>query len=131
MTPENTYYGTGRRKQAIARVWLLKGEKGFSINGLTAKDYLKRDSLVMLVEEPLKTAKLTEDFRVRAKVVGGGITGQAGAVRLGVARALLGFNDTLRSSLRREGMLTRDPREKERKKSGRKGARRSFQYTKR
>jgi small subunit ribosomal protein S9 len=128
---ENTYYGTGRRKRAMARVWLFKGQKGFTINGHQVKDYLKRDSLAALVEEPLKTAKAEEDFRVKARVSGGGITGQAGAVRLGIARALLLHNETLRSSLRREGFLTRDPREKERKKPGRKSARRSFQFTKR
>ncbi len=128
---ENTYYGTGRRKRAIARVWLFKGQKGFTINGQEFGDYLKRDSLKAAVEEPLKTAKAVDDFRVRARVHGGGIAGQAGAVRLGIARALLVYNETLKASLRHEGFLTRDPREKERKKSGRKGARRSFQYTKR
>jgi small subunit ribosomal protein S9 len=128
---ENTFYGTGRRKEAIARVWLFKGEKGFTVNGQDAMAYLKRESLRMMVESPLKTAKLSDDFRVRVKVAGGGVAGQAGAIRLGIARALVDYNESLRSPLRRGGLLTRDPREKERKKAGRKGARRSFQYTKR
>jgi small subunit ribosomal protein S9 len=128
---ENQFYGTGRRKEAIARVWLIKGQKGFTINGREAMEYLKRGNLLTMVEKPLKTAKLAEDFRVRVRVHGGGIAGQAGAISLGVARALVQHNESLRSALRKEGVLTRDPREKERKKAGRKGARRSFQYTKR
>ncbi|MFA6600331.1 MAG: 30S ribosomal protein S9 [Candidatus Omnitrophota bacterium] len=129
--PENRFYGTGRRKNAIARVWLLKGQKGVAINGREAMEYLKRENLLTMVEKPLKTVKLTEDFKIRAQVHGGGVAGQAGAISLGVARALIQYNESLRPALRREGVLTRDPREKERKKPGRKGARRSFQYTKR
>lgn len=85
----------------------------------------------MIVGQPMKTAQLTEQFRIRAEVSGGGIAGQANAIRLGIARALLGYDEKLRSSMRQAGYLTRDPRKKERKKPGRKGARRSFQYTKR
>ena len=129
--PTTTFYGTGRRKNAIARVWLFPDEKGFTINGQGADDYLNREALKIRVETPLKKVRLAEKFRVRAKVCGGGLSGQAGAISLGISRALLKYDDKLRSSLRKEGLLTRDPREKERKKFGRKGARRSFQYTKR
>lgn len=126
-----SYYATGRRKTAIARVWLFNGQKGISINGQEASDYLKRSNLRMIVEAPLKTANMAEQFRVKAKVNGGGIAGQAGAISLGIARALLKVDENLRKTLRQGGFLTRDPRAKERKKPGRKGARKSFQYTKR
>jgi small subunit ribosomal protein S9 len=129
--PENIFYATGRRKEAIARVWLFKGQKGFTINGLAPMEYLKRANLHVMVEEPLRISKSLDEFRVRANVVGGGIAGQAGAISLGIARALVRFDEKLRSELRKNGLMTRDPREKERKKPGRKGARRSFQYTKR
>ena len=128
---DTTFYGTGRRKCSVARVWLFQGQKGFTINGQETADYLKRPNLQVMVEEPLKATRLLTQFRVRADVRGGGLAGQAGAVRLGVSRALLEYDEKLRSSLRQGGFLTRDPREKERKKPGRKGARRSFQYTKR
>ena len=129
--PETPYYGTGRRKSAVARVWLFQGQKGMTVNGQELGQYLKRANLQMLVEQPLKTTQLFDQFRVRADVSGGGLTGQAGAIQLGIARALLRFDEKLRQVLRRGGFMTRDPREKERKKCGRKGARRSFQYTKR
>jgi len=128
---ENVYYATGRRKSAIAKVWLFHGEKGRSINGRDSRKYLGREELQSAVDQPLKVTKLDDRFRVRASVVGGGTAGQAGAVQLGVARALIKFDETLRASLRKSRLLTRDPREKERKKPGRKGARRSFQFTKR
>ncbi|HOG24524.1 MAG: 30S ribosomal protein S9 [Candidatus Omnitrophica bacterium ADurb.Bin292] len=124
-------YATGRRKSAIARVWLFPGQKGFTVNGQASDKYLKRANLQMIVEQPLKAMNLLGQVRVRARVEGGGTAGQAGAIRLGIARALLGLNAESRSPLRRGGYLTRDPREKERKKAGRKGARRRFQYTKR
>ncbi len=128
---DTTFYGTGRRKSSIARVWLFSGQKGFTINGRETAEYLRRPNLQVMVEEPLKSTRLLSQFRVRADVSGGGLAGQAGAIRLGVSRALLQYDEKLRSSLRQGGFLTRDPREKERKKFGRKGARRSFQYTKR
>lgn len=129
---ENTkFYATGRRKSAIARIWIVRGEKGFAVNGRNLAEYLKRPNLQALAEEPLKTTKLVDQFRVRAKVHGGGMAGQAGAIRLGVARALIAYDAALRPVLRQGGFLTRDPRVKERKKVGHKGARRSFQYTKR
>ena len=124
-------YATGRRKSAIARVWIFPGQKGFKINGQDSDKYLKRANLQMVVEQPLKAVNLLGQVRIRARVDGGGPAGQAGAVRLGIARALLELNADSRSTLRQGGYLTRDPREKERKKAGRKGARRRFQYTKR
>ena len=127
----NTFYATGRRKSAIARVWITHGQKGFTINGHESRSYLNRDNLKMLVDQPLKVANLSDQFRIKARVAGGGIAGQAGAVSLGIARALLHYDENLKSSLRKGGFLTRDPREKERKKFGRKGARKSFQFTKR
>ena len=131
MSKKNPFYGTGRRKSAIARVWIFPEEKGISINGQQSLSYLKRLNLQAIVEQPLRKSNLLESFRIRARVSGGGIAGQAGAVRLGIARALVAYDEKLKASLRKEGFLTRDPREKERKKFGRKGARRSFQFTKR
>ena len=125
------FYATGRRKAAIARVWLYKGQKGFFVNGQASDKYLKRSSLQMMVEAPLIQSNALEEFRIKCKVHGGGIAGQAGAIRLGISRALLQHDEKLRPALRRQKYLTRDPREKERKKFGRKGARRSFQFTKR
>lgn len=131
MTETTNFYATGRRKNSIARVWIYPEQKGISINGKVSSQYLLRPTLQMRVEQPLKSVQSLEKFRVRAKVVGGGIAGQAGAVQLGIARALVRYDEKLRSTLRKGGFLTRDPRKKERKKAGRKGARRSFQYTKR
>jgi small subunit ribosomal protein S9 len=129
---ENSYYATGRRKRAVARVWLREGEgKTFSVNGVSLEKYFTRETSKMIVHQPLELTNLEGKFDIQAKVNGGGPNGQAGALRLGIARALLQYKDELRSALRNGGLLTRDPREKERKKFGRKGARRSFQYTKR
>ena len=125
------FYATGRRKAAIARVWLFPGQKGFKVNGKDLAKYVNRPHLLMTVEAPLRQTNLFDRFRVRARVHGGGIAGQSGALSLGIARALVQHDEKLRTSLRRAGFLTRDPREKERKKFGRKKARRSFQYTKR
>lgn len=102
-----------------------------TINGHDSKDYLRRGNLQMIIEQPLHTTQMIERFQVKANVHGGGIAGQAGAVRLGIARALVNYDATLRVALRQAGYMTRDPREKERKKVGRKGARKRFQYTKR
>jgi len=124
-------YATGRRKTAIARVWLFPNQKGISVNGREFAAYLDRQDLQIRVQQPLQETQTADRFRVRARVVGGGIVGQADAIRLGIARALVKSDEKLRAALRRGGFLTRDPREKERKKYGRKGARRSFQYTKR
>ena len=126
-----TFFATGRRKCAIARVKLEEGEKGFLINERPLEEYFHRETHRVRAQEPLKVTNFIERFGVRAKVEGGGQTGQADALRLGIARALIGFDNNLRPALRKGGFLTRDPRVKERKKYGRKGARRSFQYTKR
>lgn len=128
---ENAFYSTGRRKTAIARVWLFHGSKGVTVNGRNPKEYFGRDDLEDRLEEPFKVAKLEDRFRVRAKVLGGGVAGQADAVQHGIARALLKYDETLRASFKKTKLLTRDPREKERKKPGQKGARKRFQFTKR
>lgn len=125
------FRATGRRKSAIARVWLFHGQKGYSVNGRDLISYLSRENLKVLVEQPLTSTRLADQFRVRARVHGGGKAGQAGALQLGIARALLQYDEKLRPELRKGGFLTRDPRKKERKKFGRKGARKRFQYTKR
>ena len=125
------FYATGRRKEAIARVWIFPGEKGMTVNGASLAGYLKRANLQVLVEQPLKATQMMDQFRIRTKVAGGGLAGQAGAIRLGIARALVRYDEKLKPALRKHGFLTRDPRAKERKKPGRKGARKSFQYTKR
>lgn len=130
-TSPSSFYATGRRKSATARVWLFPGQKGFTVNGQNSDKYLKRANLQMLVDQPLKTANLLGQVRIRARVEGGGVAGQAGAIRLGIARALVGLNPEMKTAMRKGGFMTRDPREKERKKPGRKGARRSFQFTKR
>lgn len=131
MMAETIFYATGRRKEAVARVRLVQGPKGISVNGRNLEAYLQRANLQVLVEQPLKETQLQDQFQVLANVHGGGPAGQAGAIRLGIARALVAYDEKLRPVLRRGGFLTRDPREKERKKFGRKGARKSFQYTKR
>ncbi|MBI4115163.1 MAG: 30S ribosomal protein S9 [Candidatus Omnitrophica bacterium] len=127
----NTYYATGRRKESVARVWLMEGEKGLQINERNLENYFPREAHRTRVQEPLKTTNFLERFGVKISVQGGGTTGQAAAIRLGIARALVKVDENLRPVLRKSGFLTRDPRAKERKKYGRKGARRSFQYTKR
>jgi small subunit ribosomal protein S9 len=124
-------YGTGRRKCAVARVWLEPGDGSIHINGRDHKDYLCRPVLEILVKSPFASLELDGRYTVKAKVKGGGITGQAGAVRLGIARALVNLDEGLRQPLRAEGFLTRDARVKERKKYGRKKARRGFQFVKR
>ena len=125
------HYATGRRKEAIARVWLEDGQKGLQINDRSFENYFPREADRIRIQEPLKVANFTDRFGVRAIVKGGGPTGQAAAVRLGIGRALVKFDENLRPALRKGGLLPRDPRAKEGKKYGHKGARRSFQYTKR
>ncbi|MBL8087818.1 MAG: 30S ribosomal protein S9 [Chthonomonas sp.] len=124
-------YGTGRRKSAIARVWLKPGEGKININGREHAEYLGRPVLEILVNSPFAHLGYEGKFDVMATAKGGGITGQAGAVRLGIARALVEMDENLRKPLRAGGFLTRDPRIKERKKYGRKKARRGFQFVKR
>lgn len=127
---QNAGYGTGRRKTAIARVRLLPGEGRITINEKPALQYLGRRTLELVVMTPFKVAD-TKSFDASVKVVGGGKSGQAGAVAHGVARALLANDPELRPTLKKAGLLTRDSREKERKKPGLKRARKAPQYTKR
>lgn len=131
MAVANQNYGTGRRKNAIARVWLESGDGKISINGRDLTEYLGRPVLEILVRSPLVHLAMDGRFNVKAYAKGGGITGQAGAVKLGIARALLEYDEGLRKELRAGGFLTRDPRVKETKKYGRKKARRGFQFVKR
>ena len=125
------YYATGRRKDAIARVWLSPGSGTIIINDKPMADYLGRKVLQMEVESPLRQVGLEGKVDVFAKTTGGGLSGQAGAVRLGIAKAVVEMDSNLRTPLRRNGYLTRDSRVKERKKYGRKRARRGFQFVKR
>lgn len=124
-------YGTGRRKSAIARVWVTPGEGAITINGRDFKEYLGRPVLEILVKSPLVHLAMEGRYDVKAHTSGGGITGQAGAIKLGISRALLEVDEDLRKELRAGGFLTRDARVKERKKYGRKKARRGFQFVKR
>lgn len=126
------YYGTGRRKTSIARVWLVEGGQGeYTVNGRTLHDYFPRDCHRTAATIPLEMHELLEKFDVRVNVVGGGSTGQAEAIRHGLSRALLRYEEGLRGGLKKAGYLTRDPRKKERKKYGMAGARKRFQYSKR
>ncbi|MBS1708109.1 MAG: 30S ribosomal protein S9 [Armatimonadetes bacterium] len=128
---QNVNYGTGRRKCAIARVWVEPGEGLVTVNGRDFAEYFGRPVLEILVKSPLVHLEMNEQINVRAKVKGGGLSGQAGAVRLGIARALLQLDENLRPGLKSGGYLTRDARVKERKKYGFKKARRGFQFVKR
>ncbi len=126
------YYGVGRRKTSVARVRLYPGNGSMTVNGKTAEDYFGGRALNQtLLQAPLRATQMTERFDVVATVVGGGVSGQVGAVRHGIARALVRFDDELRPILKSAGMLTRDARMKERKKVGLKRARKAPQYTKR
>ncbi len=126
------FLATGRRKEAVARVKLILGGKGMIlINGKDYSTYFRTVDHQMQIKKPLLTANVINDVDIKVRVNGGGIAGQAGAVSLGISRALVAFNPELRPLLRKEDLLTRDPRAKERKKYGRKGARRRFQWTKR
>ena len=127
----NQYYGTGRRKDSTARVFLTQGTGKLEINGKTLDQYFGRPTSRMVVSQPLELLELTDKVDLYITVRGGGITGQAGAIRHGVARALLQFNAELRPALKKAGYLTRDPRMKERKKYGLKAARRAPQFSKR
>ena len=124
-------YGTGRRKSSIARVWLVPGKGSIKINKRTLDNYFGRKSLSTVVEKTLELVNKNNELDVFAKVEGGGITGQAGAIQHGIARALLQYDPALRLILKKEGLLTRDARMKERKKYGQKGARARFQFSKR
>ena len=125
------YYGTGRRKTSTARVFLRPGTGGMVINHRPIEASFPTETLRLVIRQPLVFTELTEKFDVMATTSGGGVAGQAGALRLGIARALLKFDAELRSRLRKAGLLTRDPRAKERKKYGMAGARKRFQFSKR
>ena len=124
-------YATGRRKKSVAKVWLKKGTGKFYVNGRTLEDYFPRANHKMQILRPFEIINQSTDYDVRSKVVGGGQTGQAGALVHGISRALLKFDENLKSTLRKEKLTTRDSRSVERKKPGRAKARRSFQFSKR
>lgn len=125
------YYGTGRRKSSVARVRLYPGTGKVTINDRDIDDYFGLETLKVIVRQPLELTGTTEKLDVVCRVQGGGVTGQAGAIRHGIARALLVYDESLRPELKKAGFLTRDPRMKERKKYGLKGARRAPQFSKR
>ena len=125
------YYATGHRKNATAKVWLVPGEGTVTINGVSMAQYVGRRVLEMMIMQPFEAVDSAGKYDVIAKCSGGGIAGQAGAVRHGISKALLAVGPDMRTPLRRQGFLTRDPRVKERKKYGRKRARRGFQFSKR
>ena len=125
------YLATGRRKNAIARIRMSPGSGKVTINDTDILSYFKRETLKMDIEQPLELTESLDKFDITATVHGGGLTGQAGAVRLGIARALLKYSEDHRQALRQGGFLTRDPREKERKKYGLAKARKRFQFSKR
>ena len=121
----------GRRKSSVARVNYKKGKGNIIVNNISPKDYFKRDSLVMMLSQPLELVNFNSNFDFIVNVNGGGLTGQAGAVRLGISRALEKIDSSNRSTLKKAGMLTRDARVVERKKYGQPGARKKFQFSKR
>ncbi len=125
------FYGTGRRKNAVARVYLVPGDGKFVVNNKELSQYFGRKTLEMIVRQPLELTGVTGRFNVKCSVHGGGVSGQAGAVRHGIARALVQADPNLRPVLKRAGFLTRDPRMKERRKYGLKKARRAPQFSKR
>jgi small subunit ribosomal protein S9 len=131
MQTSDIFQGTGRRKRAVARVKLTLGQGVITVNKKSVDDYFPRASWVQIVRQPLDVTQSLSRFNVDVKCEGGGVSGQAGAVRHGIARALLEMDESLREPLRRNGLLTRDPREKESKKYGRKRARKRFQFSKR
>ena len=131
MAAATQFYGTGRRKTSVARVWLRPGGGRILVNRRPFEDYFPRETLRMIIAQPLQLTNTFGTLDATVNVGGGGPTGQAGAVRHGIARALLEFDINLRPTLKRAGLLTRDPRMKERKKYGLKRARKAPQYTKR
>lgn len=125
------YYATGKRKNSIARVWLVPGSGKITINDRPMDKYFGRDVLKMIIRQPFEITETVDKFDVLVSVLGGGNSGQAGAIRHGISKALLAVDAESRGKLRKEGLLTRDPRAKERKKYGQKGARARFQFSKR
>lgn len=128
---EIQYYGTGRRKTSTARVYLRPGDGSFQVNRKTFETYFPNETLRMIIRQPLQMTETVTKFDVLVNVAGGGPAGQAGAIRHGITRALIEYNSDLRPTLKQAGLITRDPRIKERKKYGQKGARKRFQFSKR
>jgi small subunit ribosomal protein S9 len=128
---EIQYYGTGRRKTSTARVYLRPGGGNFQVNRKTFESYFPNETLRMIIRQPLQLTETANKFDVLVNVAGGGPSGQAGAIRHGITRALIAYNGDLRPTLKQAGLITRDPRIKERKKYGQKGARKRFQFSKR
>jgi small subunit ribosomal protein S9 len=130
-TETTTYLGTGRRKTSTARIRMTDGTGKLEVNGKEIEAYFMHESFSLTAVRPLTLTELTEQIDIKATVQGGGLNGQAGAISHGIARALLKYNIELRGQLKKAGLLTRDPREKERKKAGQPGARKRFQFSKR
>ncbi len=128
---DNSYYATGRRKNSVARVWLTPGTGKVEVNGKPLLDYFKREVLKMVIEQPLLMTESIDKYDISASVRGGGLSGQAGALLLGISRALVKVNEDFKSTLHKAGFLTRDPRMVERKKYGQPKARKRFQFSKR
>ena len=132
MAEKTKYIGTGKRKSSVARVSMYSPGKGnIIINGKSINDYIPRESLITVIKEPLVVVDNESNYDINVNVNGGGLSGQAGAIRLGISRALISVNSDFRSSLKSKGLLTRDSRKVERKKPGQPGARRKFQFSKR
>lgn len=131
MAKENTYYATGKRKNAIARTWITPGKGEITINGRSLEDYFTVYTAKTIISQPLLLTNTQDRFDIKVKVIGGGVMGQAGAIRHGITRALMEYDSELRPALKKAGFVRRDPREKERKKYGQKGARARFQFSKR
>jgi small subunit ribosomal protein S9 len=128
---ENRFYGTGRRKESTARVWVKNGDGTVTLNKRPMDVYFGRETLKMLLQQPLDVTELRGKIDIQVNVKGGGLAGQAGAIRHGITRALMEMNPELRGTLKKAGFVTRDPRAVERKKYGRPGARKRFQFSKR
>ncbi len=128
---ELTYYGTGRRKTATARVFMRQGSGDIVVNSRPLDSFFASEVLKMIIKQPLQLTETTDSFDITVTVKGGGSSGQAGAIRHGITRALVDYNEELRPRLKAGGFLTRDPRKKERKKYGQKGARARYQFSKR
>ena len=132
MAEKVKYIGTGRRKSSVARVVLMSPGKGnININGINVKDYMPRESLVTVIKQPLVAVEQDKGYDINVNVNGGGLSGQSGAIRLGISRALINANPDYRPLLKSNGLLTRDSRKVERKKPGQPGARKKFQFSKR
>jgi small subunit ribosomal protein S9 len=131
MAEQSNYYGTGRRKTSTARVFLKAGTGAITVNGRPLSDYFGRETACMVVRQPLETADVLDRVDITVTVSGGGASGQAGAIRHGIARALIAYDEALRAPLRKAGLVTRDAREVERKKVGLHKARKATQYSKR